>query len=235
MTKPATNVFLVGCVLTLSATPVSGEPEPKIEPLQEACGLPAALAARPVFLEDCRSSAVGPEYKRAVLASLPAEGNVTRFSRADEEKLEAMAEVLRLYGREEAYEVRVIDVPQAWMGLHERAVLLISKPELRLLSAENLQALVAHEAAHEYFWDEYQVAHEAQQAQRLHVLELACDSIGVQALQQLGIDPMQLAFAFEKVQLFNEQRFRFGMPIDLASHPSVKERKRLIRRLIADK
>jgi Zn-dependent protease with chaperone function len=39
------------------------------------------------------------------------------------------------------------------MGLYGRAVLLISLPALRLLRAEQLEALVAHEIAHEYWWD----------------------------------------------------------------------------------
>src|SRR5688572_22987610 len=42
------------------------------------------------------------------------------------------------------YEITVIDRPQAGMALHARAVVLIPAPPIALLSAAELQAMVAH-------------------------------------------------------------------------------------------
>jgi hypothetical protein len=50
----------------------------------------------------------------------------------------------------------VIDVPQAAIGLHARAVILITESALTLLDADELQALVLHEVGHEYVWTEWE-------------------------------------------------------------------------------
>ena len=66
--------------------------------------------------------------------------------------------VLELHQREAVYVnqvMNVIEVPQAVVALHGRAVVLVSERALDFLDAEELQALVAHEVGHEYFWDEY--------------------------------------------------------------------------------
>ena len=47
------------------------------------------------------------------------------------------------------YDIKVIDMRYARVGLYEQAVVLISKPALTLLEPEELQALVAHEMGHE--------------------------------------------------------------------------------------
>ena len=67
------------------------------------------------------------------------------------------------YSRQRArhwYEIKVIDLPQAGMALHDRAVLLITAPTIALLSAAELQAMAAHEIGHEYVWTEWNRAHQ---------------------------------------------------------------------------
>ena len=73
-------------------------------------------------------------------------------------KLDAVGRVLHVLGWDNVCEVIVIDVPQAWTGLYERAVLLVSVPALDLLSATGLQDVVGHEAGHEYLFREYEAA-----------------------------------------------------------------------------
>ena len=52
-------------------------------------------------------------------------------------------------GRDTMYDMKVVDIRYARVGVYERVDVLISKPALMLLEAEDLQALVAHEIAHE--------------------------------------------------------------------------------------
>lgn len=78
--------------------------------------------------------------------------------------------VFRSHRRDGVYALKVTSVPQAWTGLHGRAVLLVSLPALQLLSSQELQALVAHEVGHEYLWREYAIAQQDKNTQRLREL-----------------------------------------------------------------
>jgi Zn-dependent protease with chaperone function len=99
-----------------------------------------------------RPQPVPAEFKAGVLAGLPPKGEVQNLKKAARGKLAAVQPILRIHGRDSVHEVKVIDVPGAFVGLHARSVILISEAALNLLSAEELQASVAHEAGHEYVW-----------------------------------------------------------------------------------
>lgn len=119
------------------------------------------------YLGRCRPPAVTAEVRQQVVASLPVEGHLTRFTADQVLKLASLASVLRLHGRDGVYVLRVIDVAEAWAGLHGRVVLLLSAPALNLLDAQELQALVAHEIGHEYLAAEYAEARAARDQRRL--------------------------------------------------------------------
>jgi len=178
------------------------------------------------YLTQCRPEPVSREEKAAVLQTLPRQGAITVFSPAQRAKLDAVNQVLHVHGRENVYEVRLIDIPQAWTGLHGRAVLLVSVPMLEILSAAELQALVAHEVGHEYLFREYEAAHFAGDNARVRDVEAACDAIAVLTLAQLGIPAARLANAIEKVYWYN--RSRFGVALNESSYPTLKQRRRLI-------
>jgi hypothetical protein len=91
--------------------------------------------------------------------------------------------------------------------LHAQAVLLISLPALRPLDSQELQAVVAHEIAHEHVWQEYAVAQMHNDTARLRELELTCDAIAVLTLMRLGVNPDRLVTAVEKGLRFNHDRF----------------------------
>ena len=131
------------------------------------------------YFTECRPEPVSPEEKAAVLRTLPRDGAITAFTPAQRAKLDAVGRVLPVLGRDNVYEVRVIDVPQAWTGLYDRAVLMVSAPALDLLSATELQALVAHEAGHEYLFRKYEAARLAGDHARLREVETACDAVAV--------------------------------------------------------
>jgi len=112
----------------------------------------------------------------AILRGLPPEGEVTKLGAPAQRKVDAVRRLLTAT-RRDWYEIKVIDVPQAAIGLHARAVVLISAPAITLVNAAELQALAAHEIAHEYVWTEWNRAHEHADQERLRELELVCDAI----------------------------------------------------------
>jgi hypothetical protein len=191
----------------------------------------AARAGQPctdlMNLDTCRPAPAGADEKSDALRSLPQEGEVTQLTESDRRKLSDLNPILRLHAREGVYEIKVISVPQAWTGLYQRAVLLISLPALRLLGPEELQALVAHEIGHEYVWQKYAIAQERKDEARLQELELACDAIAVVTLERIGVNPDRLIAALEKVSRFN--RHQFGQAANESYYPSLKTRRNLIK------
>jgi hypothetical protein len=100
---------------------------------------------------------------------------------------------------------------------------------LTLLHSEELQALVAHEIAHEYVWQQYEDAKRRKDAKRLRELELVCDAIAVRTLVQEGVSPERLQTAIEKSDWYNRERF--GVALNQHNYPSLEERRQLIERV----
>ena len=71
---------------------------------------------------------------------------------AEAKKLETLNAVLVYHERDHMFEIEVMDVPQAFIGLRARVILVISRPALKVLTASELQALIAHELGHEFLW-----------------------------------------------------------------------------------
>jgi hypothetical protein len=181
-----------------------------------------------VDIDACRPAPVGGAQRAAVLAGLPREGEVVSLDRAGRRKTKALEQVLRLHERSGVYEVRIVDVAQAFVGLHERAALLVSRRALVLLDEQELQALVAHEVGHEYYWSAYHAARAAGDAARLRQIELACDGIAVETLVRLGVPPERLTSALEKV--YRDNRERLGTAGNESEYPPLEERRDLVAR-----
>jgi hypothetical protein len=164
-----------------------------------------AASTAPQFLDRLRPAPVSPVLRARVLASLPTDGEVqpTGVERA---KLAALEPILGFHGRRGMIAVKVIDVGHAFVGLHARSVLLLSRDALALVTAEELQALAAHELGHEYLWNEYQAAMASKAYARLQELELVCDGIAVMSLAALGLDPARLGAAVAKMTRHNQRR-----------------------------
>jgi Zn-dependent protease with chaperone function len=177
-------------------------------PLQsDKCAIETPDAIPIVDLDRCRPDPVTPHARETVLASLPAEGEVTKLSPAEHEKLLTLNSLLIPQQRARVYQIKVIDVPQAWIGLVERAVILISQAALQPLSADELTAIVAHEVAHEYVTNQYAEAKRTRNAGRLRTLELICDALGVILLEQSGLSADPLARALKKLADYNRLHF----------------------------
>lgn len=117
------------------------------------------LAGDPhVFVRWLKSERPGPvtgDERAPVLQTLPSEGEVTNLSGAERRKLAALGSLLRSVDRDSDYEIKVIDVPLARVGIFEGLVLLITKPALTILSGDELRAQVAHEIGHPYVSGDY--------------------------------------------------------------------------------
>jgi len=185
------------------------------------------------YLALCRPRPATAHEREAFVRSLPAEGAVATLTSKQRAKIDGLAAVLRFHEREAVYDIRFIDEPQAWMGLHGRAVLLISVPALHILGAGELQALVAHEIGHEYLMTRWDGARASGDAARLRWAEAACDAIAALTLSALGLSTEALASAIAKVERYN--RGRFGVPQNASSYPSATERSRLLAKFRSDK
>lgn len=147
------------------------------------------------------------------------------MSNGMESKLAALAPLLAYHEREPAIEIRVLGVRELYIGLQGRAVLLISEKALKLLPLEELQATVAHELGHEYFWGELMDARRQQQRDVMREIELRCDGIAVITLHRLGLDPTKLLTAITRMRLLNTRL----VAIDPFYHPQLDQRARFIR------
>jgi len=182
---------------------------------QSASSLPAETRAR-AFIEEIASigfdefrrrngsDALPQEVRAAIVAALPAQGALVP-TRAERLKLSGLDRVFDRYGRLGSIDVKVVDVRSALVGLHERAVLLITRQALALVTPRELEAIGAHELAHEYFWKEFDIALNSNDYERLQELELKCDGIAVMTLRSLGIDRGNLIHAATKLTRYNER------------------------------
>jgi len=214
--------------VALIAVDAYGQPAYLSSPRQLLERTPAAFAD---WLQTNRPEPVSPRDKTRILAGLPAEGEVTDFDAASLRMLASLKPFLRAVGRDPAYEIKVIDVPLARVGLYERTIVLISKPALTLLEAEELQAQVAHETGHEYMWVEHDRASARKDRQRLKDLELLCDAIALATLHRLGGEPSRLMTGVEKITRYNLKVLKAA--VDDRNYPTVSERREFAQAVIA--
>jgi hypothetical protein len=183
------------------------------------------------WLETTRPRPVSAEDQARTLRTLPAKGEVTNLNDEARLKLSAVRELLRATGRDSAYEIKVIDIPMARIGVFERSVVLISQNVLALTDSKGVQALIAHELGHEYVWAEYRHASARQDYNRLKQLELMCDAIAIVILDGLGLDPSRLMTSVEKIMRYN-QELRRAM-VDERGYPTLSERRAFARAVTA--
>ena len=181
------------------------------------------------LLARTRPLAISAERKALVLRSLPSEGEVERLDASATAKLSALGPLLQATERESVYAIKVIDVPQAAIGIHGRAVVLISARALLLLSVEELRAVVAHEVGHEYVWAEYEGARLREDRERLRQLELVCDAIAIATLRRLGMSTAALVSGLERIIRFN--RTHFGASLKEKMYPTMAERRTFARKV----
>lgn len=182
------------------------------------------------WLETAQPQPVAAHVKALALNALPADGQIGILNDSQRQKLAAVRSLLSTMGRDGTYEIKVVDIPMARVGVYERAAILISEHALTLLEPEELQALVAHETGHEYFTIDYDRALGRQDKPRLKELELLCDAVAIATLERLHIDSVRLVSAVAKITRYNELH-RPGR-IDESGYPTLSERRAFARQVL---
>ena len=179
------------------------------------------------LLEATRPAPVPTIERASILSVLPENGEVHDLDARSQRKLAALLPVLEAAQRESVYEIKVVDVPQAGVVIYERLVLLISRVALGVLSADELQAVVAHEIGHEYVWADRERAFAVGDHERLQDLELVCDIIAVTLLRSIGRDASPLIAGIQKISRFNTAHL--GTARNQHSYPALDRRRSVIR------
>lgn len=224
--RTQTAVALLTC--WLATTDVSTAPHTPVPDSPAGRALRFFQKVRPQdarsWLQALRPPPIRPDQRARALAVLPETGELTPAG--DEQAKLAMLEAILVYHkRSQVFETKLIDVPQAVVGLYARTVILISRPALRLVSGAELQALVAHEIGHEYFWADFEGTLERGDKRGRQELELKCDGIAVLTLIALGGDPASLRAGLRKQLRFNEA---IGAIANADDYPVLQDRERFI-------
>ena len=227
------SVVLIG-VGAVAATPAAARSQSSLDP-GSPVGRALAFFAGPealepdVLLRRLRPAPLSVAVRAAVVAALPPEGEL-QPTEAESVKIAALEPVFDLHERNGLIVIKVIDVGHAFVGLHAKAVLLLSRDALSLVSAPELQALAAHELGHEMFWEEYEAARVVGGDARMQELELRCDGVAVTTLRGLGRGPRSLIDAVTKMTRHNERLRAVG---SAARYVSLRERRHFIEAVTA--
>ncbi len=155
------------------------------------------------YLKRVRPTKVSAEFKAQVLAQLTQPDSSAEKLNA--KLTAALLPLLQYHDRADVLAIKVVTTREAFVGVQARAVLLISENVVRMLSTTELQAVVAHELGHEYFWNELMEARRQKNYERMREIELRCDGIAVIALQRLGLKATKLLSALTRIQMHNVQ------------------------------
>jgi Zn-dependent protease with chaperone function len=220
--------LLVSSPVWLAASGLAQEPR-GVSPSSAALRFFDALPATSVeaALGAVRTEPPPASHRERVRATLPRSGEL-RPTPEEETKLEALRIVSVYHGRQGRFDIKVIDVRPATVALYERVILLVTRPALRMLSSAELQGIVAHEVAHDFLWEEFELARRTGERRARQQLELQCDGIAALTLMALGLDAMVLPEALRKLHQFNERLSVGGM----GNYPTVRERQRFVRTLM---
>ena len=178
------------------------------------------------WLSSARPQPVNAALRARILATLPSAGEL-QPSVAEAGMLASLDPILRYHGRQGVYAFKLIDLPRAFIGLHARTVIIVSRPALALLNTSELRALISHEIGHEFFWSDYESARERHDARALQELELKSDGVAVLTMLAVGMDPTPLLSGVRKLTRFNE----FVGLTAKDGYPSLSDRLRFVREL----
>lgn len=219
------------CVAVMTVTAGAAEKKPPVQTDSSALAFFSAHADLTIddFLARLRPVPIAEQQRVRVLEALPQHGAI-RARAGDLAKMSLAEDVLEYHGRRGVITFEIIDVAPAFIGLHERTVILVSPPALALVNQEEFAALVAHEIGHEYVWTSYQLAVRRGDYGAIRELELRCDGLAVLTLRRLGVNPERLVRAVEMLTWYNEQRH---LAADRKEYVSRAKRRAFIRTVAA--
>jgi hypothetical protein len=229
--RTRTAVVLFTCWLAATDLSTVTASQPLDIPASSAlCFFQAFRATDPAqWLRALRPAPITPDQRARALAVLPEAGELTP-GRDEHAKLALLKPILMYHERVPLFEIKLIDVPQAVVALYQRAAILISRPALRLVSGAELQALVAHEIGHEYFWADFERTVEQRDKLGRQELELKCDGIAVLTLIGVGGNPARLIAGLRKMLRFNEA---IGAVANADEYPGLQDRERFVNAIRA--
>ena len=111
----------------------------------------------------------------------------------------ALQPVLAYHERDGKLPIYVLrsEQPKAFVAC--RAALIITT-KLMLISGEaEIRGIVAHELAHEYLWEERDLAFKKEDESPLREIELFCDAVAAITLKEIGDDPACYAEALKRM------------------------------------
>ena len=173
------------------------------------------------YLKSLRPPPVSADKRARSLAMVRKE-DVVEPSRERQAKLDSLQPVLAYLERESTTEVKLLRLNVAWAGFLEGAAVLISPDAVDLLTPAELQAVIAHELAHEYFASEYDAARAKKDYDTVKEIELRCDAVAIVTMSRLGLDRGALLSGVAKLTKFNERR---GFPNSQNLSPAWDERR----------
>lgn len=156
------------------------------------------------YLKSIRPVGISAEQRALLVASIRRE-DIVAPSPQRQTKLNALRPVLEYHERA-TVEVKILRLGLAWVGFLEGAAVAVSEEAMDLLTAEELQAVIAHELGHEYFTAEYELARKNKQYDKVKEVELRCDAISIITMKSLGLNPDALLSGITKLTTFNEGR-----------------------------
>jgi Zn-dependent protease with chaperone function len=178
------------------------------------------------YLKSIRPGRLSPELKAKLITILPKK-DIISPSAQGRDKLAALEPILKYYARSSVLDLKVIRMGQAVVLFLAGAAVVISEEALDLLTEKELQAIIAHELGHEYFWNEWQQARLNKQYEKMQEIELRCDGMAVITMNQLGLDPSHFISAITRLAKSH------GGPLANAGYyPPLEERIRFIRTMI---
>ena len=180
-----------------------------------------------IYLKSIRPRQISTELKTKLIAKFPKQ-DVVSPSGQGRDKLAALEPVLQYYGRCSVIELKVIRMDRPRVLFLAGAAVVISEKALDLLTASELQPVIAHELGHEYFWDEWQHARLNQQYSKMQEIELLCDAMAVITMNQLALDPSHYISAISKMTKSGNTEL-----VNPGSYPNLQERIRFITVMIA--
>lgn len=156
------------------------------------------------YLRSIRPAGVSAQ-QRARLVMMIRKEDIVSPSAQRQSKLDALRPVLEFHERS-AVEVKILRLGLAWAGMLEGAAVVVSEEAVDILTAEELQAVVAHELGHEYFTAEYEAARKDKQYDKVKEVELRCDALAIITMKSLGLNPNCLSSGVSKLTQFSEGR-----------------------------
>jgi hypothetical protein len=217
----------VGLVLSLTLpVPAQAPDTASSHALRFYAGVPSGDPA--TVLRTLRPPAVSREERAKVVATLPENGELQPRD-SELVKIRALDPILEYHERRNVLQVVVIDVPQVVVGFHGRSVLLLSRPALQILSAAELQAMVAHEIGHDYFWADMERLARQPDPKRRQILELKCDGVAGLTMVALGLRVAPLFDGIRRMGTFNE---RLGATAGAEGYPTLRERRAFLDALL---